>query len=134
VKVVNEPLGGKPVVIVHQPQSDTTTAFVARARGKTLTFAAANDKATELRDTETGSRWTAYGECTAGALKGATLEPLILEPEYDLRAAIARTRCADHPFGFASEGTGVVSVAPFFAKIIASSFAGSVWLALRDTS
>ena len=81
-KVVNEPLGGKPVVIVHQPQSDTTTAFVARARGKTLTFSAANDKATELRDAETGSRWTAYGECTGGALKGATLEPLILEPEY----------------------------------------------------
>jgi hypothetical protein len=82
VKVVNEPLGGKPVVIVHQPDSDTTTAFVARARGKTLTFAAANDKATELRDAETGSRWTPYGECTGGELKGATLEPLILEPEY----------------------------------------------------
>ena len=82
VKVVNEPLGGKPVVVVHQPQSDTTTAFVARANGKTLTFAAANDKATELRDAETGSRWTAYGECTGGALKGATLETLILEPEY----------------------------------------------------
>ena len=30
--------------------------------------------------------------------------------------------------------TGVVSVAPFGAKIIASSFAGSVALALRDTS
>ena len=81
-KVVNELLGGKPVVIVHQPQSDTTTAFVARTRGKTLTFAAANDKATELRDAETGSRWTPYGECTGGVLKGATLEPLTLEPEY----------------------------------------------------
>jgi len=81
-KVVNEPLGGKPIVIVHQAESDTTTAFVARARGKTLTFTAANDKATELRDAETGSRWTPYGECTGGALKGATLEALILEPEY----------------------------------------------------
>lgn len=28
----------------------------------------------------------------------------------------------------------VVSVEPFFAKIIASRRAGSVWLALRDTS
>ena len=81
-KVVNEPLGGKPIVLVHQPGSDTTTAFVARARGKTLTFTAANDKATELRDAETGSRWTPYGECTGGELKGATLEALILEPEY----------------------------------------------------
>jgi uncharacterized protein DUF3179 len=82
VKVVNEQLGGKPIVIAHQPDSDTTTAFVARARGKALTFSAANANATELRDAETGSRWTAYGECTAGALKGAALEPLILEPEY----------------------------------------------------
>lgn len=30
--------------------------------------------------------------------------------------------------------TGVVSVDPFFAKIIASSWAGSVWLALADCS
>ena len=29
---------------------------------------------------------------------------------------------------------GVVSVEPFFAKIIASSFAGTVWLAFFDTS
>lgn len=82
VKVVNDTIGGKPVVVVHQPASDTTTAFVGRARGKTLTFAPANAQGTELRDQETGSRWTAYGECTGGALKGAALEPLILEPEY----------------------------------------------------
>jgi Protein of unknown function (DUF3179) len=82
VRIVNEELGGQPILIVHQPRSDTTTAFVARARGKTLTFSAANEKATELRDAETGSRWTPYGECTGGTLKGATLEPLILEPEY----------------------------------------------------
>jgi hypothetical protein len=30
--------------------------------------------------------------------------------------------------------TGVVSIDPFFAKIIASSCAGSVWLALPDSS
>jgi hypothetical protein len=30
--------------------------------------------------------------------------------------------------------TGTVSVEPFFAKIIASSRAGSVWLALLETS
>jgi hypothetical protein len=82
VKVVNERLGGKPVVVVHQPDSDTTTAFVARARGKPLTFSATNAQATALRDEETGSRWTPYGECTSGPLKGAALEPLILEPEY----------------------------------------------------
>ena len=81
-RVINDTLGGKPILLVHQPASDTTTAFVARAGGRTLTFAAANDGATELTDRETKSRWTAYGECISGPLKGSTLETLILEPEY----------------------------------------------------
>src|SRR5678815_5145373 len=33
-RVVNDRVGGLPVVIVHQPSSDTTTAFDARAKGK----------------------------------------------------------------------------------------------------
>jgi len=81
-RVVNDRLGGKPIVIAHQPASDTTTAFVARAGGRTLTFAAANEGATELTDRETKSRWTAYGECISGPLKGSALEAIILEPEY----------------------------------------------------
>jgi hypothetical protein len=82
VKVLNEPLGGQPVLVVHQPKSETTTAFVARANGKALTFEAANANATELVDRETRSRWDAYGTCVAGTLKGTRLESLILEPEY----------------------------------------------------
>jgi hypothetical protein len=81
-RVVNDTLGGKPVVIVHQPTSDTTTAFVARSRGKTLIFEAANAEASALVDRETGSRWNAYGLCIAGPLKGSRLESLVLEPEY----------------------------------------------------
>ena len=82
VRVVNGQLGGDPVVVVHQPKSDTTTAFVARANGRPLTFGEANAGATELIDRETRSRWDAYGRCTSGTLKGARLEPLIMEPEY----------------------------------------------------
>ena len=82
VRVVNDVLGGKPVLIVHQPSSDTTTAFVARAGGKTLTFEAANAEASALVDRQTNSRWNAYGECVSGRLKGSTLEALVLEPEY----------------------------------------------------
>ena len=78
----NERLGGQPVLVVHQPTSDTTTAFVARAGGRTLTFKAANPSATEMTDEQTGSRWNAYGACSAGPMQGVTLEPLILEPEY----------------------------------------------------
>ena len=82
VRVVNEELGGQPIVVVHQPKSDTTTAFVARANGKRLTFEEANPGATELIDRETRSRWDAYGASTSGAMKGARLEMLIMEPEY----------------------------------------------------
>lgn len=82
VRLVHDTLGGKPIVVVHQPSSDTTTAFVARAAGKVLTFDAANAEASELVDRETGSHWDAYGTCMSGALKGSTLEALVLEPEY----------------------------------------------------
>jgi len=82
VQVVNDVLGGKPVLIVHQPSSDTTTAFVARVKDQTLTFKAANAEASALTDQETGSRWNAYGTCESGRLKGSVLETIVLEPEY----------------------------------------------------
>jgi len=82
VRVVNEEIGGQPILVVNQPKSDTTTAFVARAKGMRLTFDEANAGATELIDRETRSRWDAYGTCTAGTLKGTQLEMLIMEPEY----------------------------------------------------
>jgi Protein of unknown function (DUF3179) len=81
-RVVNDDLGGQPILVVHQPKSETTTAFVARASGKRLNFDEANAGATELIDRETKSRWDAYGNCTSGSLKGARLEALIMEPEY----------------------------------------------------
>jgi hypothetical protein len=81
-RVVNEELGGQPILVVHQPKSDTTTAFVARANGMRLTFDEANSGATELIDRETRSRWDAYGNCASGKLKGTHLETLIMEPEY----------------------------------------------------
>ena len=49
-RVVNDRVGGAPIVIVHQPSSDTTTAFDARAGGKVLTFRAANDDASTVLD------------------------------------------------------------------------------------
>jgi len=81
-RVIHDDLGGQPVLIVHQPESDTTTAFIASAKGKTLVFDASAADTTELIDKQTGSRWDAYGKCLSGPLKGSQLEALILEPEY----------------------------------------------------
>lgn len=81
-RVINDTLGGEPVLVVHQPGSDTTTAFSARLNGKALKFTPANQDATELTDAETHSRWDAYGRCISGRLAGTQLQSLILEPEY----------------------------------------------------
>jgi Protein of unknown function (DUF3179) len=81
-RVINEEVGGQAIVIVHQPASDTTTAFLARANGKKLQFDAGNAETTEVTDKETGSRWDAYGKCISGLLAGSQLKVLILEPEY----------------------------------------------------
>jgi hypothetical protein len=82
-QVIQVELGGEPVVVVHQTDSDTTTAFTAHAGGRKLHFELlTNHAGTRLRDRETHSRWTAYGECVQGHLKGSRLKPLILEPEY----------------------------------------------------
>lgn len=82
VHVVNIVVAGEPIVIVHQPASDTTTAFVAQFHGRTLKFRATNTQVTRLIDVQTLSRWNAYGLCVSGHLKGARLKPLILEPEF----------------------------------------------------
>jgi len=81
-RVINDQLGGEPILVVHQPGSDTTTAFSSRLNGRSLKFSAANPEATQLTDNETHSRWDAYGNCTTGPLAGSHLTPLILEPEY----------------------------------------------------
>ena len=80
--VVNDHVGANPVLIVHQPASDTTTAFLAQANGRPVKFRAADAQADKLIDLETNSEWTAYGVCIAGQLKGTHLKPLILEPEF----------------------------------------------------
>ena len=81
-RVVNDTVGGRPVLIVHQPASDTTTAFVAEAGGSRLRFRPADSEAEKLTDLETHSTWNAYGVCLAGRMKGTRLKPLILEPEF----------------------------------------------------
>jgi hypothetical protein len=80
--VVNDTVGSRPVLIVHQPASDTTTAFVAQVDSRRLKFRAADREADQIVDLETHSTWNAYGVCVAGRMKGTRLKPLILEPEF----------------------------------------------------
>jgi len=81
-RVVNDRVGGLSIVIVHQPSSDTTTAYEARAKDTVLTFQAANDDASAVTDRETRSRWNAYGLCLEGPLKGTQLKQVILVSQF----------------------------------------------------
>lgn len=81
-RVVNERVGGVPVVVIHQPSSETTTAFDARVKGRVLRFQAADADAGTLIDLDTRSTWDAYGLCLKGPLKGTQLKSLILIPEF----------------------------------------------------
>jgi hypothetical protein len=81
-RVAHAKVGGTPVLVIHQPSSDTTTAFAARVRDRSLRFRPVNDEASKLVDLETGSTWNAYGLCLAGSLKGSQLKPLILIAEF----------------------------------------------------
>jgi Protein of unknown function (DUF3179) len=78
--VVNDQVGNMPVLLAHSSANNTTTAFSRKLRGRTLTFESA--ELGTLLDKETRSKWTMYGECTSGPLKGAKLEKLTALPSF----------------------------------------------------
>jgi Protein of unknown function (DUF3179) len=75
---LNDAVGGEPVLLVYAAASDTTTAFSRTIGGRALTFHAADGGI--VVDRETASKWTAYGECVAGKLKGQKLNRIIPQP------------------------------------------------------
>ena len=76
--LLNDMVGARPVVLIYAANTDTTTAFSRVAEGRTLTFKASTPGL--IVDDETGSTWTAYGECTAGKFKGQRLERIVPQP------------------------------------------------------
>lgn len=76
-EVVNDSIGGVPVLIAYSPLTDSVTAWVRRDRDRTYSFAASGKvfaAAGLLADRETGSLWlSATGRAVAGPAKGAEL-------------------------------------------------------------
>ena len=68
--VMNETLGGKPVVIFYSREAEHAIAFLREMEGEELTFEAA---AGAIRDRETGSLWSREGRCLEGPLEGRSL-------------------------------------------------------------
>lgn len=82
--LVNDDLGGVPVLIWFDSASETGAAYRRQVGEQTLTFEAANVDATELRDLETGSRWRALsGIAIGGPLRNTELESLIATTAFE---------------------------------------------------
>lgn len=72
--VVNDEVGGRPVAIFYEPESDIAMAYRAELDGRRLRFRYEGEG--ELLDEETGTRWDVLGRATAGELAGAALDPV----------------------------------------------------------
>ncbi len=89
VHVVNDTVGGQPVVVFWQPGVASPLDQVAVAAGKDVGTAAAFSRRVgdqvltfvyrdgEIQDAETGSTWNVLGEATSGPLAGTTLQPVV---------------------------------------------------------
>lgn len=90
VHVVNDTVGGRPVVVLWEPGTASVLdasgvaagrdvgasgVFDRRLNGRTLTFELAKDGS--FRDRETNSRWNLRGMAVGGALNGAHLTAII---------------------------------------------------------
>jgi hypothetical protein len=68
---LNDMVGDKPIVILHQRGSRLTSAFSRRFRGKTLRFA--TDKDGRFVDLTHHSHWNFEGEAVDGSAAGQKL-------------------------------------------------------------
>lgn len=71
--VINDEIGGEPVVVVVQTGGLSGQAFSRRHNGETLTF---EGQSGDVRDRETGSRWDFAGRAVEGPLAGQELSQL----------------------------------------------------------
>ncbi len=66
-RVINDRVPARSIVVVHQPESNTTTAFESTLKDRVLRVQAADAEADRLVDLQTHSTWNAYGLCTSGS-------------------------------------------------------------------
>ena len=79
--VVNDDLGGEPLLVVFHEDSQTALPYSREIDGRTLTFYQADPtgQLPEFRDVETGTTWDLLGRGVAGPLEG---EQLVQLPAY----------------------------------------------------
>lgn len=73
VRLLNDVVGGEPVLVVVDSVSTEIRFFYRRVGGQELTFEL---RGSELYDRETGSRWSFFGATQEGPLAGQLLEQI----------------------------------------------------------
>lgn len=71
--LLNDAVGGEPIVVIGRSRIPSVTAFFVSAGGQDLTFELVDGA---LTDTQTGSRWDDNGLAVSGTLQGSELEPV----------------------------------------------------------
>lgn len=75
--VLNDAIGGEPILLLYDRELDTGQVFSRRLEGKALTFKpiAGAEKNLVAQDQETSSRWDVTGRAREGELAGRSLSP-----------------------------------------------------------
>ena len=76
--VINDDLGGEPLLVVFHEDSQTALPYSREIDGRTLTFYQVDPSGPlpEFRDAETGTTWDLLGRAVAGPLEGQQLTQL----------------------------------------------------------
>jgi hypothetical protein len=72
--VVNDTLGGQPVLVVYDAEAQTGLAYSSIVDGRALEFFNPVDAGFAIADRQTGSRWNAQGQAISGPMEGKVLE------------------------------------------------------------
>jgi hypothetical protein len=103
-RVVNDAVGGEPVVVFYEPSTDVAMAYRRRTDDRVRNFrpvsTSSDPTAALASDVDTGSTWSVLGRCVHGPLAGHQLQPVVFSfdrpfwfawaayhPETRLRAA-----------------------------------------------
>jgi Protein of unknown function (DUF3179) len=81
VRVINDVVGGTPVLIVLSPDSISHHSYNRVVDADTLVFSSGNTKLF-LIDSKTNSHWKLNGKCVEGPLQGKVLQPIQSYQEY----------------------------------------------------
>ena len=72
--MVNDEIGGEPVLVIYDEVSRTGVAFSRHQEGQVLEFDREAGSDFIIKDRQTGTRWSRQGKALEGPLEGSSLQ------------------------------------------------------------